>query len=70
MADDLSDDLEEAVSAIERVDEQIKRLDEILGIVEETWRLQAEADKPNTAKDFLEELIEDAKEEESSTPEK
>jgi len=55
MADDLSDDLEEAISAAERIDAQIKRLDEILGIVQETWRKQAEAD---------------ALEEESSTPEK
>jgi len=44
MADELSDDLEEAISAVERVDAQIKRLDEILEIVQETWRKQAEAD--------------------------
>jgi len=60
MADDLSDDLEEAVSAAERIDAQIKRLDEILGIVQETQRKQYEAAL------VLEELIE----EESSTPEK
>ena len=45
MADDLSDDLEEAVGAAERTEALIKRLDEILEIVGETGRKQREADE-------------------------